>query len=192
MDKKCEVLIVSSSEKSAEFIKAGISREVFEKPEFAQTAAEARKALSEKQFDAVIINYPLDDETDFSLAKQASEEYGTAVLTVVKKEDYLATVAEVETSGVACVSKPISKEFISQAARFLIAMRAKTENAGRKTESLRSEVEDLKVINRAKCLLMEKLGLGEEDAHRHLEKQAMDLCIRKSEAAKRIIMTYEI
>ena len=66
------------------------------------------------------------------------------------------------------------------------------DNSGKKTETLKSEVAELKIVDRAKFLLMDKLGLSEEEAHKHLEKQAMDLCIRKSDAAKRVIMTYEM
>lgn len=193
MDRKFTVLVVSSYEKSGDFIKkSGLDAEVFEIPEFAANAAAARDRLSEGTFDTVIINAPLDDESGTELAKSIFSLYGAACLIIVKKEEYKKTVAEVEPFGVACISKPMSKEAISQASRFLVAMKNMIDNSAEKSETLKSEVEDLKIINRAKCLLMEKLGLGEEEAHQHLEKQAMDLCIRKSEAAKRVIMTYEL
>lgn len=193
MNRKFSVLIVSSSEKSGDFIrKSGLDSEVFGIPECASTAAAARDRLSEGNIDTVIINAPLDDESGTELAKSVFSIYGAACLIIVKKEEYKETVAEVEPFGVACISKPMSREAISQASRFLVAMKNIIENSGKKSETLKSEVEELKIINRAKCLLMEKLGLGEEEAHRHLEKQAMDLCIRKSEAAKRVIMTYEL
>ena len=158
MDKKYTVLIVSSSEKSTDFIKrSGADAEVFEKPETSTTA-----------------------------------DYGAACLLIVKKEDYKESVADVEPYGTACISKPMSREAISQASRILIAMKSIIDNSGKKTETLKTEVAELKIVDRAKFLLMEKLGLSEEEAHKHLEKQAMDLCIRKSDAAKRVIMTYEM
>ena len=46
-------------------------------------------------------------------------------------------------------------------------------------------------MNRAKCLLIEKLGLSEEQAHREMEKLAMDERLEKVELAKRIIKKYE-
>lgn len=193
MDKKYTVLIVSSSEKSTDFIKkSGPDAEVFEKPETATTAAEAKTMLSAKKFDTVIINSPLDDESGTELAKAVTANYGAACLLIVKKEDYKEAVADVETYGTACISKPMSREAISQASRILIAMKNIIDNSGKKTETLKTEVAELKIVDRAKFLLMEKLGLSEEEAHRHLEKQAMDLCIRKSDAAKRVIMTYEM
>ena len=193
MDKKYTVLIVSSSGKSTDFIKrSGADAEVFEKPETATTAAEAKTMLSAKKFDTVIINAPLDDESGTELAKAVTANYGAACLLIVKKEDYKEAVADVEPYGTACISKPMSREAISQASRILIAMKNIIDSSGKKTETLKTEVAELKIVDRAKFLLMEKLGLSEEEAHRHLEKQAMDLCIRKSDAAKRVIMTYEM
>ena len=193
MDKKYTVLIVSSSGKSTDFIKrSGADAEVFEKPETATTAAEAKTMLSAQKFDTVIINAPLDDESGTELAKAVTANYGAACLLIVKKEDYKEAVADVEPYGTACISKPMSREAISEASRILIAMKNIIDNSGKKTETLKTEVAELKIVDRAKFLLMEKLGLSEEEAHRHLEKQAMDLCIRKSDAAKRVIMTYEM
>lgn len=193
MDKKYTVLIVSSSEKSTDFIKkSGTDAEVFEKPEIAATAAEAKAILSSKKFDTVMINEPLEDESGTELAKAVTANFGAACLLIVKKEDYKTAVADVEPYGAACISKPMSREAISQASRILIAMKNIIDNSGKKTETLKSEVAELKIVDRAKFLLMDKLGLSEEEAHKHLEKQAMDLCIRKSDAAKRVIMTYEM
>ena len=50
---------------------------------------------------------------------------------------------------------------------------------------------DIRVVNRAKWLLMEKLNLSEKDAHYYIEKQAMDLRIPRREVAGNIIRTYE-
>ena len=70
MDKKYTVLIVSSSGKSTDFIKkSGADAEVFEKPETATTAAEAKAVLAAQKFDTVIINAPLDDESGTEFAK---------------------------------------------------------------------------------------------------------------------------
>ena len=46
-------------------------------------------------------------------------------------------------------------------------------------------------MNRAKWLLIENLHLAEPDAHRYVEKQAMDLRISKREAAECIIQSYQ-
>ena len=110
MDRKFTVLVVSSYEKSGDFIKkSGLDAEVFEIPEFAANAAAARDRLSEGTFDTVIINAPLDDESGTELAKSIFSLYGAACLIIVKKEEYKKTVAEVEPFGVACFQSRCQK-----------------------------------------------------------------------------------
>jgi response regulator NasT len=58
-------------------------------------------------------------------------------------------------------------------------------------EMLRHMVDDMKVINRAKLQLITCLNMSEAQAHRYLEKQAMDLRISKLQVAKQVIQTYE-
>ena len=45
-------------------------------------------------------------------------------------------------------------------------------------------------MNRAKWLLIEQLKMTETEAHRHIEKQAMDRCTTRREIALGIIKTY--
>ena len=58
-------------------------------------------------------------------------------------------------------------------------------------EKLKHMVADMKIINRAKFLLITCLNMSEDQAHRYLEKQAMDLRTSKLEVAKQVIRTYE-
>ena len=54
-----------------------------------------------------------------------------------------------------------------------------------------SRLAEEKIINRAKLVLMEYLKLSEPQAHRYIEKQAMDLQISRAEVAARVLETYE-
>ena len=58
--------------------------------------------------------------------------------------------------------------------------------------SLESKMREIRLVNRAKLLLVERLSMTEEEAHHFIEKQAMDSCVKKSEIAENIIKTYEI
>ena len=51
-------------------------------------------------------------------------------------------------------------------------------------------MEEIKLISRAKLLLITKLSFSEDEAHRYIEKRAMDDCIKKSAVAMDIIKTY--
>jgi AmiR/NasT family two-component response regulator len=51
--------------------------------------------------------------------------------------------------------------------------------------------EEMEIINRAKTTLMEYLGFTEPQAHRYIEKHAMDMRVTKIEIAKNILKIYE-
>ena len=51
-------------------------------------------------------------------------------------------------------------------------------------------MEEIRIVNRAKCLLISELKMTESEAHRYIEKNAMDNCIPKRKAAENIIKIY--
>ena len=57
-------------------------------------------------------------------------------------------------------------------------------------EELKEKLSEVKLVERAKNVLMECLKMTEPQAHRYLEKQAMDMRVTKKEAANSVIRTY--
>ena len=60
-----------------------------------------------------------------------------------------------------------------------------------KTSSLQQRLDDSRIDARAKRLLISRLGMSEGDAHRYIEKTAMDSCLPRRDVAEGIIRTYE-
>ena len=60
-----------------------------------------------------------------------------------------------------------------------------------KTSSLQQRLDDSRIVARAKLLLISHLGMSEGDAHRYIEKAAMDSCLPRRDVAEGIIRTYE-
>jgi len=56
---------------------------------------------------------------------------------------------------------------------------------------MESALIDIRIIDRAKCLLISYLNMSEQEAHRYIEKQAMDMRLTKRMIAEGIIKTYE-
>jgi response regulator NasT len=61
----------------------------------------------------------------------------------------------------------------------------------RENAKLQVKLDEIKMVNRAKCVLMQYLKLTEPQAHRYIEKQAMDTRETKLEVAKSILLRYE-
>ena len=69
-------------------------------------------------------------------------------------------------------------------------MRERMRNLEIRTVSVEEKMEEVKVVNRAKWLLIDQLKMTEPSAHRYIEKTAMDRCVSKREIAEIIIRTY--
>ncbi len=57
---------------------------------------------------------------------------------------------------------------------------------------MEQRIEDIRIVNRAKCLLIQYTRLTEEEAHRFIEKQAMDRRLTKREIAEEILRQHDI
>lgn len=185
------VLIVSSSRSTAQSISSMLSSLAFSRVDAASSAGEARRALVDQAADIVIINCPLSDEFGTELAVEASEKNDCGVLLFVRAELFDGICRKVEQAGVLTVVKPAGRHAVLQALYLLCAAVSKIKAYKQKSETLEAKMREIRLVNRAKLLLVERLKMSEADAHRYIEKAAMDGCIKRKEIAEKIIRTYE-
>ena len=95
-----------------------------------------------------------------------------------------------EEAGAFWVSKPLSRALFLQAVRHAACLSRRLNNLGDENSHLRTQLDEVRHIDRAKLLLMQYLGMSEPQAHRYIEKQAMDLRISRAEVARSILINY--
>ena len=69
----------------------------------------------------------------------------------------------------------------------LTAIRNKLLAAQRETLDLRERMEEIRLVNQAKWFLVENRQMTEPEAHRYIEKAAMDRCVRKRVIADELL-----
>ena len=158
----------------------------------ADSAVEARRMVSGDGFALVIINAPLPDETGFELATQLTERTSAGIILLLKNALIPMVGDPMSDAGVLIVAKPIAPQLFEQAVRLSIASRNRMLRYKAETERLQSKFEELKIVDRAKCLLIEHMRITEEQAHRVLEKQAMDERLPRVRVAREIVQRYEL
>lgn len=89
------------------------------------------------------------------------------------------------------VSKPINRQLLTQNIKFVLNSKAKMQRLKEQNEKLQKKMDDIKIIYRAKLCLMGYLDMTEEQAHRYIQKQAMDMRISPRQVAENLIRTYE-
>lgn len=180
-------LVVSSSQKTCESIKSLLQKNQISQIFIGNSAGEARRILSDINIDILLINTPLSDEFGTQFALDVANNSGTGVLLFVKSEHYEAVSYKVESAGVLTLSRPVSPQLFSQSLRLIIATRAKLKNLYEKNSDLQEKMKEVRILNRAKWLLVDKKKMSEPDAHRYIEKSAMDRCVKKKVIAMEII-----
>jgi len=185
------VLIVSYTEKSIVFFTEILSKASFGQIITLPTCGEARRLLLERDFDLVIINSPLRDESGESLSKHIVHKGLSQVILVVANEHYEAVSALCETDGVLTIPKPISKAAFWSSVKLARAAGNRLARMQGENAKLKQKIEDIRIIDRAKCILISYLNMSEQEAHRHIEKQAMDMRASKRAVAEGILKTYD-
>ncbi len=78
-----------------------------------------------------------------------------------------------------------------QSLRLAIATKERLLVLERKNQQLESKLEQMKTVNHAKWVLIQYLKMDEYQAHKYIERQAMDRRVTLREVAEGIIKTYE-
>ena len=185
------VLIVTASERFTDSIMPLLPMTDYWPVQTASSVAEARRWLADTEFDIVLINTPLPDDFGMHLAIDICTGSGAGVLLLVKNDHYNEIYAKVVRYGVITLSKPTNRQMVAQNLRILCATRERIRQMQAKQATVEEKIKEIRLVNRAKWLLIECLNMTEAEAHRYIEKQAMDLRISRREAAENIIKTYK-
>ena len=184
-------LIVSCMEKSTAFFTEMLNAASYGQIIALQSCGEARRLLLAQDFDLVVINAPLRDESGESLSRHIASKGISQVVLVVKNEFFDAVSAICEDDGVLVVAKPVNKAVFWSALKLAKAAQSRLARMQTENSKLKQKIEDIRIVDRAKCILISYLNMSEQEAHRYIEKQAMDTRQQKREIAEGILKTYE-
>ena len=184
-------LIVSHSEKSVAFFAELLHAASIHQIDSLHSCSEARRQLLAREFDLVVINAPLSDESGEELARCVAANGTSQVILVVKAEHFDAVSFICEGDGVLTLARPLSKAAFWSTLKLCSAAQNRLKRIQAENTQLKQKIEDIRIVDRAKCILISHMGMNEKEAHRYIEKQAMDMRTSKRAIAEGILTTYE-
>lgn len=184
------VLVVSAAEKLTEALCSLLPAGSYSPVRTESSGGGARRALAERAWDFVIVNAPLPDEAGTRLAVDAGHTGETVVLLLVRGEHHPETHSKMAEHGVFTLPRPTSRQILFAALSWMSTARERLRKTQTKALSLEEKMEEIRLVNRAKWLLIGKDGMDEPSAHRLIEKRAMDLCVTRREIAEEVIRKY--
>lgn len=185
------VLIVSSSEKLNTVLKKLLPASDYGPVRVVTSIAAAKREVVERSYDFVVVNTPLVDDFGDSFAMDISNKKDVVVLMLIKKEIYEEVHYKVVDQGVYTLPKPVSTQIVEQALKWMASSRERLRRMEKKSTSMEDRMKEIRIVNHAKWLLIEKKQMTEAEAHRSIEKEAMDTGSTRRAIAERIIAELE-
>ena len=190
MERRYSALIVSAADNMNQVLGGLMGAARFDPVRRTASVSAARRMLAERSFDMIIVNAPLPDDAGVRFALDAAGEKGTLVLMIVRAEQHSQVCAAVSPYGIFTLARPCSRQTLETALQWMISARERLRKAEEKTVSIEMKMKEIRAVNRAKWMLIDKLGMDEPAAHRYIEKQSMDTCATRLQTAESIISRY--
>lgn len=143
------------------------------------------------KFDSVIISTPLSDEFGLDLVADISKDAKNGIVVLAKREIADEVQKKIRFTGAFVLPRPFNKALLVQTIKLAEVAHIGMAKLEEENRQLSQQLSDMKIVNRAKSMLMQYLNLTEEQAHRHIQKQAMDLRKTQRAVAEDILKTYQ-
>ena len=121
----------------------------------------------------------------------ATTETDASVVMLMRPEIINELSERLAADGILPVEKPIIKQMLRSTISLSAYMKRIKRSNIRKIQELERRIEELRIVSKAKCALALKEGLGEEEAHKRIERTAMDRRISLRDAALFILRMME-
>ena len=184
------VLIVSNSEKFQNALRSLLPESAYSPIVTAASVGAAERARNNQDFDFVFVNSPLPDDAGIRFAIDCCRAGGTVVLLCAAAALYDSIQSRVEKHGVFVLPRPVPRDAILRGLNWMTAARERLRSYEKKVQPVEEKMEEIRLVNRAKWLLISELKMSEPDAHHYITHQAMDRCCSKRTVAEEIIRLY--
>ena len=184
------VLIVSASEKFRSSILSLLPESSYSPVLTASSVGEAERDRNQRDFDFIFINSPLPDDAGIRFAIDCCRTGGTVTVLFAAAALYDQVQARVEEHGVFVLPRPVPRDAILRGLNWMTAARERLRRYEQKAQPIQEKMEEIRLVNRAKWLLISELKMTEADAHHYITHQAMDRCVSKRAVAEEIIRLY--
>lgn len=150
-----------------------------------------REKCGRGEADIAVIILPLENEFGLETALHISRMEKCGLLILAPGKVYEEVCAKGEGISAPILPRSAPGAIVANILKFLDRQRQKMQALYDENAALRESVNEMKLVSRAKCVLIEYLRISEQDAHRQLQKRAMDKRITLTDAAADVLKIYE-
>lgn len=186
------ILLVSDRENWAASFEKLLKEELQAEVRTASSNGMARECMNSAEYALVLILTPFAGDNGLYLARQALET-SAGVLIACSPSYSLQYDSSVTDEGIFVYNTGMGRRFLADAVRLTMAQHVRLSRAQRpEVQQYQDRIRELRAVDRAKCLLIQYQQMTEKEAHRWIEKKAMDRRCGKREIAEEILRLYEL
>jgi response regulator NasT len=185
--KSLTVLVIDENHIRASIIEAGLREAGHEQVTVVHDVAGIARRIAEIEPDVIVIDLENPNRDMLENMFQLSRVVKRPIAMFVDRSDQASIEAAVDAGVSAYVVDGLRQERVKPILDMAISRFNAFSRMARELEEARSELEDRKVIDRAKGILMRSRGLSEDAAYALLRKTAMNQNRKISEIAQSLV-----
>ncbi len=182
---KIKLLIAAGTEKTCETFRKMLDDKEFEIETV--TTASRIKELDLDLFSVVFFSLPLADESGIRLIDELPADISPPVCVIVRADIPETALSRLTKNNVYILRRPVSRSNLVLAAEFLSSFYGKSAGMRARISELERKNDEIKLMSRAKLVLIETRGMTENDAHRYILRRAMNSQSSLDEVCRDII-----
>jgi two-component system, response regulator PdtaR len=155
-------------------------------------AEDVLRLVDKHRPDVVVLAVGLPDGDGVQVAREVMTVAACPVVLVIGHTAAPVVARAVDAGVLGFLARPVRAEELGPALDVAIHRFRDIETMRRENETLRRKLESRKLIERAKGMLMRRLGLSEPEAFRRIQKTAMDSRRPMADVAQALLVTEEV
>ena len=150
---------------------------------------DAVRLVDKHRPDVVLLAVGLPDGDGVEAARRVMTALPCPIVLLTSHTDSEITAGAVEAGVLGFLVKPLRPEELAPALDVAVSRFRELEAVRKENEALKQKLESRKLVDRAKGILMTRMGLTEPEAFRRIQKTAMDTRKTMAEVAQALLLT---
>ncbi|AKL97746.1 ANTAR domain-containing response regulator [Endomicrobium proavitum] len=185
---KAKILIASSDKSVLSLLKVQLETSLYNVLDGHSSGNEVIRKVNTLFPDLVISDYNLSDMTGLDLAKSVEDSRTCPIIVLANaaQSEYVEELKR-DSLDIFCITKPVNAAVLNHMVALVLRLSRKMQEYESQVDSLKNQLEDRKIIDRAKGILMSKFNMSEDAAYKELRKKAMNASKTLGQIAKTIV-----
>lgn len=157
----------------------------------ASDGQEAVEMAAQEKPDIVLLDIKMPNRDGISAAEEISREFDMPIIMLTAYSERALVLRAAEAGALAYLLKPVAAEELSATIRLALARHKEKEALRSEIEKLEESLHERETIDKAKSILMQRVGLSENDAYSRMRQRAREKRVKMVQVAQTIIAAEE-